>query len=88
MGEQVTRYSSWSDLAEALHRAVTMELQRRGLFDAEALARGLGLAPIKTVELLRRSQWPLETSIAVIEAFDLPISVAVHREGGKEAVPA
>lgn len=66
------------DVAGVLRQVVVDELERRSLLDADVLANALGIARIKSTELLRRTRWEIETSMALIEAFDLPIVVEVN----------
>lgn len=65
------------DLEHDLREAVLDELANKGLKEPEHLAESLGIAPIKTASLLRRSHWSIETSVKIIEALNLPIGLDI-----------
>lgn len=65
------------DLARELHRLVVRELRVRGVYEEERVAAALGLLPIAASALMRRSTWPVEISLRLVDTFDLPVSVVV-----------
>lgn len=66
-------------VAQRLHATVLEELQQRGLDNAEALAGELGVVSLAAAELLRSSQWTVDTSIWLIDQLQLPIDINVTR---------
>jgi hypothetical protein len=70
-------------IREELQKAVRRELAARGLNSPEPLAQRLDVLPITTSSLLRRTSWPVETSIWLISKLDLPLRISV--QNGAEA---
>lgn len=63
-----------------LREAILDELRHRGLDDPEMLAFELDVLPLAAAELLRNSQWTVETGLWLVHRLDLPIRVGVTHQ--------